>query len=79
MHRLQISIPEWQYRLLRQRARQTGRSIAALIRELVEREANALREASAADPVWEIVGIVRGGPPHDVSERVDEWVYGSPE
>ncbi len=74
MHRLQISIPNWQYRLLRQRARQTGQSIAGLIRELLERESQALQDISQ-DPVWRMVGIARGGPPRDTSERVDEWVY----
>lgn len=74
MHRLQISIPNWQYRLLRQRARQTGQSIAGLIRELLEREAQALQDVSQ-DPVWQMVGIARSEPPADTSERVDEWVY----
>ncbi len=74
MHRLQISIPNWQYRLLRQRARQSGQSIAGLIRELLEREAQALQDVSR-DPVWQMVGIAGGGPPEDTSERVDEWVY----
>lgn len=74
MHRLQISIPNWQYRLLRQRARQTGQSIAGVIRELLEREARALQDVSQ-DPVWQMVGIVQDGPPTDASERVDEWVY----
>ena len=51
MHRLQISIPNWQYQLLRQRARQTGQSIAGVIRELLEREAQALQDISR-DPIW---------------------------
>jgi len=74
MHRLQISIPNWQYQLLRQRARQTGQSIAGVIRELLEREAQALQDISR-DPIWQMVGIAQGGSPKDASERVDEWVY----
>jgi len=74
MHRLQISIPNWQYQLLRQRARQTGQSIAGVIRELLEREAQALQDISS-DPIWQMVGIAQGSPPKDASERVDEWVY----
>jgi hypothetical protein len=35
MHRLQISLPEWQYRFLREQASRTGQSIAAVIRELI--------------------------------------------
>ena len=76
MHRLQISIPEWQYRFLREQASRTGQSIAGFIRKLIEQEAQAVQSPVEEDPIWEIVGIGQGGPPHDVSERVDEFLYG---
>jgi len=75
MHRLQISLPEWQYQFLREQARRTGQSIAGLIRSLIEREAMAIQRPVEEDPIWEVVGIGQGGPPYDVSERVDEFVY----
>jgi hypothetical protein len=76
MHHLQISLPEWQYRFLQEQASRTGQSIAALIRELIEQEAQAVQRPVEEDPIWEVVGIGRGGPPYDVSERVDEFLYG---
>ena len=76
MHRLQISLPEWQYRFLREQASRTSQSVAAVIRELIEQEAQTVRRPVEEDPIWEVVGISRGGPPHDVSERVDEFLYG---
>ena len=75
MRRVQIYIPEWQYRFLRQRARQTEQSVAGLIRNLVQREAETVQMSVADDPIWNIVGAGHGGPPHDVSERVDDFVY----
>ena len=72
MHRLQISLPEWQYRFLREQASRTGQSIAGFIRELIEQEAETVQRPVEEDPIWEVVGIGQGGPPYDVSERVDE-------
>jgi hypothetical protein len=75
MHRLQISLPEWQYRFLREQASHTGQSIAGLIRKLIEKEAQIVQRPVEEDPIWEVVGIGQGGPPYDVSERVDEFLY----
>ena len=61
MHRLQISLPEWQYRFLREQASRTGQSIAGLIRNLVEQEAQAVQRPVEEDPIWEVVGIGQGG------------------
>ena len=75
MHRLQISLPEWQYRFLREQASHTGQSIAGFIRKLIEQEAQTVQRPVEEDPIWEVVGIGRGGAPYDVSERVDEFLY----
>jgi len=75
MHRLQISLPEWQYRFLRERVSRTGQSIAGLIRNLIEQKAQAAQRPVEEDPIWKVVGIGQGGPPYDVSERVDEFLY----
>lgn len=37
MHRTQIILEDWQYRILRARAEQEGRSISSLVRELLDR------------------------------------------
>jgi hypothetical protein len=44
--------------------------------QLIEQEAQAVRRPVEEDPIWEVVGIGQGGPPYDVSERVDEFLYG---
>jgi len=75
MHRLQISLPEWQYHFLREQASRTGQSMAGFIRKLIEQEAQAVQRPVEEDPIWEVVGIGQGGPPYDVSERVDEFLY----
>jgi hypothetical protein len=75
MHRLQISLPEWQYRFLREQASRTGQSVASFIRKLIEQEAQAVQRPVEEDPIWEVVGIGQGGPPYDASERVDEFLY----
>lgn len=37
MHRTQIILEDWQYRILRARAEQEGRSMSSLVRELLDR------------------------------------------
>ena len=81
MHRLQISLTEWQYHFVREQASRTGQSMAGFIRKLIEQEAETVQRPVEEDPIWEVVGIGRGGPPYDVSEydvseRVDEFLYG---
>ena len=76
MHRLQISLPEWQVQFLTARARRDGVSIAEVIRQLVEREA-AAGDAST-DSLWEIVGLAEDHGPLvygiPVSERPDLYL-----
>jgi hypothetical protein len=72
MHRLQISLPDAQVRFLQERARQKKVSVAALIRDLIEREAHAGERPMTEDPIWEIVGIGRSG---KALREVDETAY----
>lgn len=57
MHRLQISLPEWQAQFLAERARQQGVSIAEMVRRLVGREAESAAREATADSLREIAGI----------------------
>ena len=57
MHRLQISLPEWQSQFLAERARQQGVSIAEVLRRLVRREAESADDEAAADSLLDIAGI----------------------
>ncbi len=58
MHRLQISLPHWQVQFLNDRARRDGLSVAEVIRQLVQREADAAAaQRSSVDTIWNIAGI----------------------
>jgi hypothetical protein len=76
MHRLQISLPQWEMQFLEERARRDGHSIAEVVRQLIQREATAAQ--SGSDSVWEIAGIAadEGALIHDVpvSERPDLYL-----
>ena len=81
MHRLQVLVPREDYTWLRQKAQAEGKSIGQLVREAIRR----FRTHAAAeelppleeDPFWEVVGKFRAGPPYDVSERHDDYLYGN--
>lgn len=75
MHRLQISLPEWQYRYLQERAERLGESIAGVIRLLIEKEAQASYRPIEEDPFWGIIGMVKGDDPNAGVEH-DRYIYG---
>ena len=57
MHRLQISLPQWELQFLSERARRDGVSIAEVIRQLVQREAEAHSAQAVSESIWSIAGI----------------------
>ena len=76
MHRLQISLPEWQVQFLSDRAQRLGVSIAEVIRQMIQAETEAT--VGSVDSIWEIAGIaedrgslIEGVP---VSERPDLYL-----
>jgi hypothetical protein len=71
--RLQIMIEEDLDALLERQARSEGVSKAALIRRYVRQSITPLPPLED-DPLWDLVGMVKGGSPDD-SSRVDEVVY----
>jgi hypothetical protein len=73
MRRLQIMIDEDLDEALARQARVEGTSKAALIRRYVRDRIKPLPPIEE-DPLWEIKGMVRGGP--DDSRSVDDVVYG---
>ena len=75
MHRLQISLPEWQYRYLQERAERLNDSIAGVIRMLVEKDAQVSRGSIEKDPFWGIIGMVEGDDP-DAGVEHDRYIYG---
>jgi Ribbon-helix-helix protein, copG family len=71
--RLQIMIEEDLDEALGRQAAREKTSKAALIRRYVRERLEPLPPLEE-DPLWEMVGMVEGGP--DDSQRVDEIVYG---
>lgn len=74
MHRSQIMLEETHYRFLVDEAQRTGRSISSILRELIDRRMQSQRQSSLErDPLWDMVGIARGGP-GKVSEDHDRYL-----
>ena len=72
--RLQIMIEEDLDAALGRQAKEEGVSKAALIRRYVGERLRPLPPLED-DPLWDIVGMIKGGSPDD-SSRIDEIVYG---
>jgi hypothetical protein len=78
MHRLQISLTEEHYEFLKSESFLTGKSMAAVLRDLLD-EIVKLRqqELLVNDPIWEVIGVaeeIEG--PTDISANVDKYLYG---
>ncbi len=73
MVRMQIQFTEEQTAELRYRARKRGISIAAIVREAVNRELSRREtHAEAWARALSVIGSGRGGPPYNVGENHDE-------
>lgn len=81
MHRLQISLPEWQAQYLAERARRDGVNIAEVIRRLVKRESESPADQRPAEGLWELAGLAEDhGPLLDgtpVSENPELYLTGA--
>ena len=80
MHRLQISLTETQYEFLKSEAFVSGKSMAAVLRDLLDDAIEARQQdALNNDPIWDVIGVgqeIEG--PTDVSRNVDKYLYGEP-
>jgi hypothetical protein len=78
MHRLQISLSEDHYEFLKSEAFLSGKSMAAVLRDLLDEIISVRQqEVLANDPIWQAIGVaqeVEG--PTDVSSHVDKYLYG---
>jgi hypothetical protein len=80
MHRLQISLTQTQYEFLQSEAFVSGKSMAAVLRDLLD-EAIQTRQQNILnnDPIWDVIGVgqeIEG--PTDVSANIDKYLYGEP-
>jgi hypothetical protein len=71
MKRTTIFIDEQLERRLKRKARAEGKSVAQCVREAV---AAYIAPPTKPMPLPSITGMFSGGPPHDTSERVDEFI-----
>jgi hypothetical protein len=78
LHRLQISLPRWQVQFLTERARRDKVSLAEVIRQMIQREANATPTQASVDSLMEIAGLAEDRAPLvegiPVSERPDLYL-----
>jgi hypothetical protein len=66
-HRTQISLDDWQYRILLDVSRKTKKSLSSLIRELITERFPAKTDNISHDPIFDIVGL--GGSGHQKTAR----------
>jgi len=78
MNRLQISLTEEQYEFLKSEAFVRDKSMAAVLRELLDEVIQARQQdLRQNDPIWQMIGVgaeIEG--PTDISRNVDKYLYG---
>lgn len=73
MRRIQVVVEEWQYEVLRAIADRQGKSVSAILREIISSQ---ISETSGKDPLLEVAGIAQAPPEKDLcSETIDERLY----
>lgn len=75
MHRTQIYLDDAQYHLLRSRARREGKTLALMIREMIDRQLSGGDKPGTPDALDKVVGVGRGDG-SAVAENADEYLYG---
>jgi len=73
MHRTQLMIEDWHYETLRARAEREGRSLSAIVREILD-AALSRREQARAGGIGQMEGI--GEDPGAYGEAHDQYLYG---
>lgn len=73
MRRMQVVVEEWQYEVLRAIAAREGKSVSAILRQII---ASQVSKTSGKDPLLEVAGIAQALPGKDLgSETIDERLY----
>jgi hypothetical protein len=73
MHRTQVLFEERQYRFLHSLAKREGKSLSALLREIVDKHINS--QPQSTDPLSEILGMAEGEPA-PIGRDHDKYLYG---
>ncbi len=76
MKRTNIVLEEAQYQYLKGRAEREGKSMSALIRELIEAVMRPQPRSAKDDPIFGIVGMFKGKKSkRDICQQHDEIIY----
>lgn len=75
MHRTQVYLEETQYKTLRGRARREGKTLAAVIREILGAHLSGACTSDEADPFDAVIGIAKGDG-SAVAENHADYLYG---
>lgn len=75
MHRTQIYLEPSQYELLRSRARRESKSLAAVIRNILDASLGGSATAPVRDPLRAVIGIGKGDG-SAVAENYEDFLYG---
>jgi len=75
IRRTQIYLEDSQYELLRSRARREGKSMAAVIREILDEYLGGKASMSRRDPLRHAIGIGKGDGAA-VAENYQDYLYG---
>ena len=75
MHRTQIQLEERQYRYLKAKAKRNGKSISAILRELVDSQIRD-QNPNGEDTLLKIVGMAEG-PAGTTARHHDDYLYGN--
>jgi hypothetical protein len=75
LHRTQVYLEESQYELLRSLARRKGRSLAAVLRDILDAYLQAPARATRQDPFRRVIGIGKGDGSR-VAENYEDYLYG---
>lgn len=76
MKRTNIVLEEVQHQYLKDRAEREGKSVSALVRELIAAAICPSKEDIKNDPIFKIVGMFRGRrSKRDICQRHDEIIY----
>lgn len=73
--RTQVQFEEEQYVVLKRLARESGRSLSELLRQIVALHLDSHRaEPDPWDDAWAVIGLGQGGPT-DLSEQHDRYLW----
>lgn len=75
--RTQVYFPEKLYRDVKKRAKAESKSLAAVVREAVEKHLEEKEIDWENDPIFKAAGIVKSGV-RDLAVNHDHYLYGSP-